>query len=66
MTLGDGTVVVLGGQDAQETKLVTLVAWLASSKTWRTAGAMLVPRHGFELAPFEGRAWACGGGTPCE
>jgi hypothetical protein len=24
---------------------------------------MLVPRHGFQLAVFEGRAWACGGGS---
>jgi len=24
---------------------------------------MLVPRHGFQLALFEGRAWACGGGS---
>jgi hypothetical protein len=24
---------------------------------------MLVPRHGFELAMFQGRAWACGGGS---
>jgi hypothetical protein len=24
---------------------------------------MLVPRHGFELALFDGRAWACGGAT---
>lgn len=62
-TLADGGVVVLGGQDAQETRLVNQVAWLNGSKTWRTAGAMLVPRHGFELAMFNGRAWACGGGS---
>jgi hypothetical protein len=62
-TLVDGGVVVLGGQDAQETRLVTQVAWLTGSKAWRTAGTMLVPRHGFELAVFQGRAWACGGGS---
>jgi N-acetylneuraminic acid mutarotase len=62
-TLADGSVVVLGGQDAQETRLVTQVAWLTTAKTWRAVGAMLVPRHGFELAMFQGRAWACGGGS---
>ena len=61
--LADGSIVVLGGQDAQETRLVTQVAWLAGAKGWHTAGSMLVPRHGFELTIFEGRAWACGGGS---
>jgi hypothetical protein len=55
--------VVLGGQDAQESRLVTRAAWLGGSKTWSTIGSMLVPRHGFELAFFEGRAWACGWGS---
>lgn len=62
-TLPDGSVVILGGQDAQETRIVKQVAWLTGSKAWRTVATMLVPRHGFELAMFEGRAWACGGGT---
>jgi hypothetical protein len=62
-TLPDGSAVILGGQDAQESRIVTQVAWLTGSKAWRTVGAMLVPRHGFELAIFEGRAWACGGGS---
>lgn len=62
-TLADGSAVVLGGQDAQETRIVTQVAWLTGTNAWRPAGAMLVPRHGFELAMFEGRAWACGGGS---
>jgi len=63
VTLPDGSVLVLGGQDAQETRIVTQVAWLSGSNAWRIVGTMLVPRHGFELAMFEGRAWACGGGS---
>ena len=55
--------VVLGGQEAQGTRWVTQLAWLTMTKTWRAVGAMLVPRHGFELAMFQGRAWACGGGS---
>ena len=62
-TLANGSAVVLGGQNAQETKIVTQVAWLNGTRAWRTEGAMLVPRHGFELAMFAGRAWACGGGS---
>ena len=61
-TLPDGTTLVLGGEDAQESRMVTQVAWLNGPKAWRTVGSMLSPRHGFELAVFEGRAWACGGG----
>jgi N-acetylneuraminic acid mutarotase len=62
-TVGDGTAVVLGGQDASETMLNTQFARLTISGSWTVVGAMLVPRHGFELAMFEGRAWACGGGA---
>ncbi len=61
--LEDGRAVVLGGQDAQETSIVNQVAELPDTSAWIARGAMLVPRHGFELAVFEGRAWACGGGT---
>jgi N-acetylneuraminic acid mutarotase len=62
-TVGDGSVVVLGGPDASETRLNTQFARLAATGSWTVVGAMLVPRHGFELAMFEGRAWACGGGS---
>ena len=62
-TLADGSALVLGGQDAQETRIVTQVGWLTGPTAWRSVGAMLVPRHGFELAMFQGRAWACGGGS---
>jgi hypothetical protein len=61
-TLESGDVVVMGGEDAQESRIVGLYARLPSTKVW-TSSAMLVPRHGFELAVYEGRAWACGGGA---
>jgi hypothetical protein len=62
-TLPDGSAVVIGGQDAQETRIVTQVEWLPRPSPWQTVGSMLAPRHGFELAMFQGRAWACGGGS---
>lgn len=62
-TLDNGSVVILGGQDAQETSINDQFARLRFAETWQLEGAMLVPRHGFELAVFEGRAWACGGGS---
>ncbi len=56
-----GDVIVLGGQDASETRIVDQFVYLIG-ESWLSAGRMLVPRHGFELALFNGRAWACGGG----
>jgi hypothetical protein len=61
--LEDGRAVILGGQDASETKITDQFAELPDPTAWNSLGAMLVPRHGFELALFEGRAWACGGGS---
>jgi hypothetical protein len=61
--LEDGRVVILGGQDAGETRIANLFAQLPSSAAWIAMGPMLAPRHGFELALFAGRAWACGGGS---
>jgi N-acetylneuraminic acid mutarotase len=61
--LDDGRAVILGGQDAQETHINDQFARLPDPGGWSLVGAMLVPRHGFELAVFEGRAWACGGGS---
>jgi len=52
--------IVAGGEDGAELHIVDNVA------RWRGAWVsepMLVPRHGFELAPFGGRIWACGGGS---
>ncbi len=54
---------ILGGQDAQESNIVTQFAQLPDPIAWTPQEAMLVPRHGFELALFQGRAWACGGGS---
>jgi len=58
----DGSVLAMGGQDAAETAIVNVLTRYMGS-TWSAPEAMLVPRHGFELALFDGRAWACGGGT---
>jgi N-acetylneuraminic acid mutarotase len=62
-TLDDGRVIVMGGEDAQESAIVDQLARLPSTNQWTAAETMLVPRHGFQLAVFEGRAWACGGGS---
>jgi N-acetylneuraminic acid mutarotase len=61
--LEDGRAVILGGQDAGETRINDQFSELPDPTAWNSLGAMLVPRHGFELAFFEGRAWACGGGS---
>jgi N-acetylneuraminic acid mutarotase len=61
--LEDGRAVILGGQDAGETRINDQFAELPDATAWSALGTMLVPRHGFELALFEGRAWACGGGS---
>jgi hypothetical protein len=61
--LEDGRAVIVGGQDAGETRISDQFAELPDPTAWNSLGAMLVPRHGFELALFEGRAWACGGGS---
>jgi N-acetylneuraminic acid mutarotase len=58
-----GEVVVLGGQDASETRIVDQLTFYLASRGWSTGDRMLSPRHGFELAIFNGRAWACGGGS---
>ena len=56
-----GAVAVAGGQNATETAIVDQLTRYAAP-AWTSPEAMLVPRHGFELAVFDGRAWACGGG----
>jgi hypothetical protein len=62
-TLGDGTVIVMGGEDAQESTIIGRLDRLSSAGRWTSKETMLVPRHGFQLALFNGRAWACGGGA---
>ena len=52
----------MGGQDASETRIVNQLTRYGPASAWSTGDAMLSPRHGFELALFNGRAWACGGG----
>ena len=58
-----GGVVVMGGENAQETAVIDQVTRYLETTGWSSGDAMLVPRHGFELAVFQDRAWACGGGT---
>jgi hypothetical protein len=61
-TFPGGAVVMVGGQNAGETAIVDQLTRYPNAGGWSTGGTMLVPRHGFELAIFNGRAWACGGG----
>lgn len=62
-TLEDGRAVILGGEDARESSVIDQFAHLPNLRAWTIDGSMRVPRHGFELALFQGRAWACGGGS---
>jgi non-specific serine/threonine protein kinase len=62
-TFGEIDAIVLGGEDAAESRLIDRIA-IGKGGAWRlSTERMLVPRHGFQLAMFNGRAWACGGGT---
>lgn len=54
-----GEVVVVGGEDATEGRLVATVQRLRDG-SW-TADPMLFPRHGVQLAAWEGGLLACGG-----
>ena len=58
----DGDHIVIGGEDASETRIVSQFVY-STAQAWTMAPSMLSPRHGFELALFQGRAWACGGGS---
>jgi len=58
-----GDVLVMGGQDASETRIVSQLTHYRAGDGWTSGDSMLSPRHGFELAVFQGRAWACGGGS---
>lgn len=62
-TLDNGSAVIVGGENAQETTVSDQFARLPDPGAWSVSGTMLVPRHGFELAMYAGRAWACGGGS---
>ena len=62
-TFDSGDVVMTGGQDASETRIVDQLAFYTRGGGWKTSDTMMSPRHGFELAVFERRAWACGGGS---
>jgi N-acetylneuraminic acid mutarotase len=62
-TFNGADVVVLGGQDASETRIVDQLTRYGPGHAWSGGETMLDPRHGFELAMYEGRVWACGGGN---
>jgi len=57
------TTVVAGGEEAAKNEIVARTAFYLSGRGWLAGPPMLVPRHGFQLAVFNGRAWACGGGS---
>lgn len=59
----DGGVVMMGGENAGESVMVDQLTHYSAGPGWTRPVAMLVPRHGFELVFFQGRAWACGGAT---
>lgn len=63
VTFPGGDVVVAGGEDASETRIVDEFVYAPPGAGWTSAGGMMSPRHGFELVIYEGRAWACGGGV---
>ena len=58
-----GAVVMMGGEDAGESVMVDMLSFYSDGGAWSSADTMLTPRHGFQLAVFQGRAWACGGAT---
>jgi hypothetical protein len=57
-----GVVVMMGGEDAGESVMVDMLSFY-SDGAWGALDAMQSPRHGIQLALFQGRAWACGGAT---
>ena len=59
--LPDGRIVVMGGQNAGETAMVDRLTHYSDPGGWTTGETMLAVRHGFQLAVFGDRAWACGG-----
>jgi hypothetical protein len=62
-TFANGSVVVMGGEDAQESVIVDMLTYSSDGANWTTGQTMQSPRHGFQPALFLGRAWACGGAT---
>jgi serine/threonine-protein kinase PknK len=57
----DGRPYVAGGEDPSAGTIVDQIAVL-TGKSW-SMSRMLQPRHGIALAAYQGRLWACGGGT---
>jgi hypothetical protein len=57
----DGHPYVAGGEDPAAGTIIDQIAVL-TGEFWSTS-PMLQPRHGIALATYQGRLWACGGGT---
>jgi hypothetical protein len=57
-----GQVLVAGGENAAESTLVDHLFRFTGGSAWSDE-PMVSPRHGIQLAPWGGRAWACGGAT---
>jgi Kelch motif len=58
----NGDVVAAGGEDATEVRMIDQLVYRTGGG-WTSPAKMLSPRHGFQLALFGARAWACGGGS---
>lgn len=56
-----GQVLVGGGEDPAESAIIPRLARLIGNH-W-VLSTMLVPRHGMQFAVYDGRVWACGGGS---
>ena len=63
LSFDGGDLVVLGGEDAGESRVIDQFVVYQLGSAWKAAGSMLSARHGFELVMFNGRGWACGGGS---
>ncbi len=63
LSFDGGDLVVLGGEDAGESRVIDQFVVYQPGSAWKTTGSMLSARHGFELVMFNGRGWACGGGS---
>ena len=62
LAFANGDVIVAGGGDANESRIIDQFVYRRAG-AWVSAGKMQSPRHGFQLALFGDRAWACGGGS---
>jgi len=62
-TIANDDGVAVGGEDAKQTRIIDQLVFYKVGTGWSANQHMVAPRHGFELAVFQGRAWACVGGS---